>query len=82
MSPGIVKQKYGSLPRVEASDVDNSDDSGDMQEGSDGEEVTAAVDAAVLCTLALIRKKDPTMYLEGGRRVLKTCSVPSGRVSL
>ena len=54
-----MKEKYGS-------DVDefgdDSDDSEDTSEDEDGEELTPAVDAAILRTLARIRKKDPEIY--------------------
>lgn len=71
MSHGIVKEKYGSdYSGSGASDVDDSDDSEDTEEDSDGEELTPAVDAAILRTLALIRKRDPAIY-EGGRQVFE-----------
>lgn len=65
-----VKEKYGSDYLESASDVDDSEDSEDTEEDSDGEELTPAVDAAILRTLALIKKKDPVIY-EGGKRVFE-----------
>ncbi|KAF8554912.1 hypothetical protein OG21DRAFT_1508303 [Imleria badia] len=65
-----LKEKYGSdYSESGSSDVD-SDDSEDTEEDSDGEELTPAVDAAILRTLARIRKKDPAIY-EGRRRVFE-----------
>ncbi|KAG6331753.1 hypothetical protein ID866_7334 [Astraeus odoratus] len=64
-----LKEKYGS----DISDVsaeDDSDDSEDTSEDSDGAELTPAVDAAILRTLARIRKKDPEIY-NGEKRVFE-----------
>ncbi|KAF9219815.1 hypothetical protein BS17DRAFT_821454 [Gyrodon lividus] len=58
-----VKEKYGSdYSESGSSEFDDSDDSEDTEEDSDGEELTPAVDAAILRTLARIRKKDPAIY--------------------
>jgi hypothetical protein len=54
---GIVKEKYGS-----DADEDDSEDSEDETEDEDGEELTPAVDAAILRTLARIKRKDPGIY--------------------
>ena len=70
ISRGAVKEKYGSDYSESGSDVDDSEDSEDTEEDSDGEELTPAVDAAILRTLALIRKKDSAIY-DGGRRVFE-----------
>lgn len=62
-----LKEKYGS----DISDVSaegDSEDSDDTSEDSDGVELTPAVDAAILRTLARIKKKDPNIY-DGGRQV-------------
>ncbi|KAF9243196.1 KRI1-like family C-terminal-domain-containing protein [Melanogaster broomeanus] len=64
-----LKEKYGSdYAESGLSESDDSDDSEDTEEDSDGEELTPAVDAAILRTLARIRKKDPVIY-EDGRNV-------------
>lgn len=55
----IVKEKYGS-------DVDENEEEEDSEEAEsedeDGEELTAAMDAAILRTLARIKRKDPSIY--------------------
>ncbi|KIM64022.1 hypothetical protein SCLCIDRAFT_1213853 [Scleroderma citrinum Foug A] len=64
-----LEEKYGS----DASDMSNeedSEDSEDTSEDSDGAELTPAVDAAILRTLARIRKKDPEIY-NGDRQVFE-----------
>ncbi|KAG9312147.1 KRI1-like family-domain-containing protein [Chiua virens] len=66
-----LKEKYGSdYSGSDASNADDSEDSEDTEEDSDGEELTPAVDAAILRTLALIRKKDPVIY-EGSKQVFE-----------
>ncbi|KAJ2918313.1 hypothetical protein MD484_g2130, partial [Candolleomyces efflorescens] len=56
-----LKEKYGS--DFNESDLDESTDSESAEsEDEDGEELTPAVDAAILRTLARIRKKDPAIY--------------------
>lgn len=51
-----MKAKYGS-------DGDDSENSAEAEsEDEDGEELTPAVDAAILRTLARIRRKDPEIY--------------------
>lgn len=54
-----VKEKYGSDYDGEN---DEEDDSESETEDEDGEELTPAVDAAILRTLARIQKKDPVIY--------------------
>ena len=54
-----MKEKYGSDAE---SVLDESDDSEDTEEDEDGEELTPAVDAAILRTLARIKRKDPDIY--------------------
>lgn len=67
-----MKEKYGS--DFNESDLDESTDSESAEsEDEDGEELTPAVDAAILRTLARIRKKDPSIYdskknIYGGER--------------
>lgn len=57
-----VKDKYGS-------DYEEGDEDEDSEEGvtedEDGEELTPAVDAAILRTLARIKRKDPAIYEQG-----------------
>ncbi|KAI0785892.1 KRI1-like family C-terminal-domain-containing protein [Abortiporus biennis] len=56
-----LKEKYGS----DAEEGDESEDSEDLEsEDEDGEELTPAVDAAILRTLAKIKKKDPSIYMK------------------
>jgi len=54
-----VKAKYGS--DAEESDI-TTDSESDESEDEDGEELTPAVDAAILRTLARIRNRDPAIY--------------------
>ena len=56
-----MKEKYGSDYEEEGSD-DSEDSEEDTTEDEDGEELTPAVDAAILRTLARIKKKDPAIY--------------------
>ena len=59
----LVKAKYGSDYDPDASDSEFSTDSESAEsEDEDGEELTPVVDAAILRTLARIRKKDPAIY--------------------
>ena len=86
----IVKEKYGS--DVEEAEGNEDEDSEDAEsEDEDGEELTPAMDAAILRTLARIRRKDPAIYeankdvFEGeSRSYYPLClrvklSVPEGR---
>ncbi|KAF8150489.1 KRI1-like family C-terminal-domain-containing protein [Mycena galopus ATCC 62051] len=58
-----LKEQYGSDPD---SSEEESTDSEDLEsEDSDGEELTPAMDAAILRTLARIKAKDPEIYKEG-----------------
>ncbi|KAJ7496757.1 KRI1-like family C-terminal-domain-containing protein [Mycena latifolia] len=58
-----LKEQYGSDPD---SSEDESTDSEELEsEDSDGEELTPAMDAAILRTLARIKRKDPGIYEEG-----------------
>ncbi|KAJ1306158.1 hypothetical protein OPQ81_010869 [Rhizoctonia solani] len=53
-----LKEKYGS----DFEEEDESDSESDETEDEYGEELTPAVDAALLRTLAKIRRKDPEIY--------------------
>lgn len=70
----LVKAKYGSDYDPDASGSQFSTDSESAEsEDEDGEELTPVVDAAILRTLARIRKKDPAIYdseknIYGGER--------------
>jgi protein KRI1 len=55
-----VKLQYGS--DAEEEDKDETDSEDDESEDEDGEELTPAVDAAILRTLARIKRKDPEIY--------------------
>lgn len=65
-----MKDKYGSDFEEEDEDAlsDDEDSESDESEDEDGEELTPAVDAAILRTLARIRRKDPEIY-QSGREV-------------
>ena len=57
----LVKEKYGS--DVESGDEGSDTDSEEAEsEDEDGEELTPAIDAAILRTLARIKRKDPEIY--------------------
>ena len=57
-----MKEKYGS----DYSEGDESEDSEEAEsEDEDGEELTPAVDAAILRTLARIKRRDPAIYEQG-----------------
>ncbi|KAI6115988.1 KRI1-like family C-terminal-domain-containing protein [Pisolithus sp. B1] len=64
-----LKEKYGS-DISDTSVEEDSEDSDDTSEDSDGVELTPAVDAAILRTLARIKKKDPNIY-DGDRQVFE-----------
>ncbi|KAG1772093.1 hypothetical protein EDD22DRAFT_976667 [Suillus occidentalis] len=55
-----LKDKYGSDFEEDADEETDSEDA--ESEDEDGEELTPAVDAAILRTLARIKKKDPAIY--------------------
>ncbi|KAG2741753.1 hypothetical protein P692DRAFT_20751277 [Suillus brevipes Sb2] len=55
-----LKEKYGSDFEEDADEETDSEDA--ESEDEDGEELTPAVDAAILRTLARIKKKDPAIY--------------------
>ena len=54
----LVKEKYGSDAELE----DETDSEEDESEDEDGEELTPAMDVAMLRTLAMIRSKNPAIY--------------------
>ncbi|KAJ7736886.1 KRI1-like family C-terminal-domain-containing protein [Mycena metata] len=59
-----LKEQYGSDPDSEEEEEET--DSEELEsEDSDGEELTPAMDAAILRTLARIKRKDPGIYEEG-----------------
>jgi protein KRI1 len=55
-----LKEKYGSDFEEGTDEETNSEDA--ESEDEDGEELTPAVDAAILRTLARIKRKDPAIY--------------------
>ncbi|TRM68953.1 hypothetical protein BD626DRAFT_562773 [Schizophyllum amplum] len=55
-----LKAKYGS--DVDEDEISESDSESDESEDEDGEELTPAVDAAILRTLARIKRRDPEIY--------------------
>jgi protein KRI1 len=54
----VVKERYGS----DAEEDEEEDSEEAESEDEDGEELTPAVDAAILRTLAKIKRKDPEIY--------------------
>ncbi|KAJ7807836.1 hypothetical protein B0H14DRAFT_2871859 [Mycena olivaceomarginata] len=61
-----LQRRASNMARDPDSEEDESTDSEDLEsEDSDGEELTPAMDAAILRTLARIRAKDPEIYTEG-----------------
>jgi hypothetical protein len=57
-----VKEKYGSDADTDNLDAGDSDSESDESEDEDGEELTPALDAAILRTLARIKARDPGIY--------------------
>lgn len=55
-----MKEKYGSDAELE--DDEETDSEEDESEDEDGEELTPAMDVAVLRTLAMIKTKNPAIY--------------------
>lgn len=55
----------GNVQPVEDEYESEEDDSEDEEEDEEGEEMTPALDAAILRTLAMIRKKDEVVYGSG-----------------
>lgn len=56
----LVKEKYGSDAEDAPDETDDSEE--DTTEDEEGEELTPAMDAAILRTLARIKGKDPAIY--------------------
>ncbi|TBU36557.1 KRI1-like family C-terminal-domain-containing protein, partial [Dichomitus squalens] len=73
-----LREKYGS-------DVDEDDDEEDSEdlesEDEDGEELTPAMDAAILRTLARIKRKDPSIY-ETGKDVFEEEKQRTGELQI
>lgn len=64
-----LEEKHGKSRSKGKEDVSDSESSSDDEtEDEEGEQVTADVDAAILTTLAKIRRKDESIY-EAGKRV-------------
>ncbi|KAI0343514.1 Krr1-domain-containing protein [Trametopsis cervina] len=61
--PMYMKEKYGSDAELEDESDEDSEEA--ESEDEDGEELTPAVDVAILRTLARIKKKDPAIYEQG-----------------
>jgi hypothetical protein len=73
-SPRVaVKDKYGSDAEFSDGDDASTDSEDAESEDEDGEELTPAVDAAILRTLARIKRKDPEIY-EAGKNVFQGAS--------
>lgn len=77
-----MKAKYGS--DAESSEHESTDSESAESEDEDGEELTPTVDAAILRTLARIRRKDPEIYTSGkdifGEEKEKVSSSTTGAV--
>ncbi|KAF7798812.1 hypothetical protein EIP86_010038 [Pleurotus ostreatoroseus] len=58
-----LKERYGS--DVDENDAEEEDSEDLESEDEDGEELTPALDAAILRTLARIKRKDPSIYEDG-----------------
>ncbi|KAM6502876.1 KRI1-like family C-terminal domain containing protein [Amanita muscaria] len=57
-----VKDKYGSDFEEEDASDESTDSESAESEDEDGEQLTPAIDAAILRTLARIKRKDPSIY--------------------
>ena len=57
-----MKDKYGSDFEEEEASNESTDSESAESEDEDGEELTPTVDAAILRTLARIKRKDPSIY--------------------
>jgi hypothetical protein len=69
-----VKDKYGSDADTDDSISDDSDSESAESEDEDGEELTPALDVAILRTLARIKARDPDIY-DTGRSVFEGMSL-------
>ncbi len=65
-----VKEKYGSDAEIDDANSDDFDSESDESEDENGEELTPALDAAILRTLARIKAQDPNIY-DTGRNVFE-----------
>ena len=63
-----LQEKHGRRGEDEEDFDDEESSSDDETEDEDGEQITADVDAAILTTLAKIRRKDESIY-QAGKRV-------------
>ncbi|RDX56693.1 Krr1-domain-containing protein [Lentinus brumalis] len=73
-----LKEKYGSDADEDADEEDSEEAE---SEDEDGEELTPAVDAAILRTLARIKRKDPSIY-ESSKDVFEEERKKTGELSL
>ncbi|KAI0740658.1 KRI1-like family C-terminal-domain-containing protein [Earliella scabrosa] len=74
-----LKEKYGSDVDEDANEDEDSEEA--ESEDEDGEELTPAMDAAILRTLARIKRKDPSIY-ESGKDVFEEERQRTGELSL
>ncbi|KAH9042788.1 Krr1-domain-containing protein [Lactarius pseudohatsudake] len=72
-----LKEKYGSDADTDDLISDGSDSESDESEDEDGEELTPALDVAILRTLARIKAQDPGIY-DAGRNVFEEEHSKSG----
>ncbi|KAI9511455.1 Krr1-domain-containing protein [Russula earlei] len=75
-----LKERYGSDADTDDLDSYDSDSESDESEDEDGEELTPALDAAILRTLARIKARDPGIY-DTDRNVLEEEHSKSGTLS-
>ncbi|KAA1476501.1 hypothetical protein DENSPDRAFT_933091 [Dentipellis sp. KUC8613] len=75
-----LKEKYGSDVDSEIDDEEETDSESDETEDDEGEELTPAMDAAILRTLARIKRKDPEIY-EAGKEVFKEEHEKTGKAA-
>ncbi|KAH8996823.1 Krr1-domain-containing protein, partial [Lactarius akahatsu] len=72
-----LKEKYGSDADTDDLSSDGSDSESNESEDEDGEELTPALDAAILRTLARIKAQDPGIY-DASRNVFEEEHSKSG----
>ncbi|KAH9067742.1 Krr1-domain-containing protein, partial [Lactarius vividus] len=72
-----LKEKYGSDADTDDLSSDGSDSESDESEDEDGEELTPALDVAILRTLARIKARDPGIY-DASRNVFEEEHSKSG----
>lgn len=74
----VVKDKYGSdFDGAEEGSDESTDSESAESEDEDGQELTPAVDAAILRTLAMIKRKDPSIYVPGKDVYIGACYASS-----